>query len=71
MDRVGEDAISAGPQAPAVFLPRNAEVTPKGVGICAAGHPEHRGCIWTSRDGPLGRVHAGTLPGCRRGNLER
>ena len=30
------------PQAPAVSLHQTVEVTPKGVGICAAGHPRHQ-----------------------------
>ena len=42
VDRVGEDTIRGGPQAPTVRLRRTSEATPTVVGICAAGHPRHR-----------------------------
>ena len=39
---VSEDPGRGIPQAPAVRLHRNSEVTPTGVGIRAAGHPRHQ-----------------------------
>ena len=37
---VGEETVRGRPQAPAFLLRRSAEVTPTGVGIHAAGHPD-------------------------------
>ena len=42
MNRVGENSVGGFPQAPVVRLRRTSEVTPIGVGIHAAGHPQHR-----------------------------
>ena len=42
MGTVSEDTSGGIPQAPAVRLRRTAEITPTLVGICTAGHPQHR-----------------------------
>ena len=68
MERSGGYNIRGDPQSLAVRLHRTSEVAPIGVGTCAAGPPRHRGCLWTSIDGPLVHVHPGLLQGRRRGN---
>ena len=40
VDRVGENSVRGRPKAPAVRLCWTADVTPTGVGIRAAGHPD-------------------------------
>ena len=68
MDRVGENSGGGCPQAPAVRLRNNTEVTPTGVGIRASGHPWHWGCLRPGGPGAEGRLHSGPLPGTWRGN---
>ena len=38
------------------------------MGIHAAGHPRHRGRLWTIVEGPHGNVHAVPILGRRRGD---
>ena len=68
MARVVVDAIRGVPQSPSAHYHGTEEVTPTRVGICAEGHPRHRGCLRSGRDGPPGRVPPVPIPGRRRGN---
>ena len=67
--RFGEDTVGVCPQSPAVRLCRTAEVTSTGVGICALGHPQRRGCLRTSGTCAEGSVYSGPLTWPRRGNI--
>ena len=58
---VGEDTVGGRPQVPAVRLRRTVEVTPIRVSILSAGHPQHRGRLWTSGTGAEGSVYCGPI----------
>ena len=63
MGRVGENTIAGRPQGPEVCLCRTADITPIGVGICAAGHPQHWGRLRPIGTSAEGHINSCPLPG--------
>ena len=70
MDGFGGDPCRGFPQAPAVRIHRNVEVTPAEVGICAAGYPRHRRQLWPSKEGAVGDFRSGFIQSTGGGNTE-
>ena len=68
MDGVGEKPVWGCLQAPVVRLRNTTEVTPTGVGIHAASHPQHQRRLQPGGIGATGNLHTGPLPGPGRGN---
>ena len=68
---VGEDSgdtVGGLLKAPIVCLRRIEEVTPTGVGICAAGHLWYTGFLWTSGTGAEVSAYSRLVPCPWRGN---
>ena len=66
MGRVSEDIIGDETQALVVSLHYTAKFTTTGVGIHAAGHPQHLGRLWNSLEGTQGILHVVPIPERRR-----
>ena len=68
VDRVGENTVGGCSQATAFRLCRTKEITPTGLGICAAVHSQHWGRLRPGGTGAAGSLHSRPLTGPGRGN---